>query len=124
MVLVRSSAMYGAPLCITMPYGFDGVSFGTTRSTFSVVMLRRPTRFEPCDVNQMLPLPSNTIVCGSLASPVMMVLMAPVAGSSLPMRPLRLPAYHTVPCASTINVCGLVPASISKRFCWPDLGSR
>ena len=121
----RSSATHTVPFeSILMPYGFDGVSFGVTRSTFSVAMFRRPTRFDPCDVNQMWPFPSNTIVCGSLASPVMITLMAPVAGSSRPMRPLRLPAYQTMPFSSTMSVWGLVPSSISYRFCVPAAGSR
>ena len=71
---------------------------------FSVAMFNRPTRFDPCEVNQMWPFPSNTMVCGSFASPVMITFMAPVAGSSRPMRPFRLPAYHTVPFSSTMSV--------------------
>ena len=70
-------------------------------------------RFDCCEVNQMWPLPSNTIVCGSRASPVMKVFTSPVFGSSLPMRPLRLPAYQTKPSGSTIRLCGLVSSSIS-----------
>ena len=89
------------------------MSYGVTRSTFSVAMFRRPTRFDPCDVNQMWPLPSNTIVCGSFASPVMITLIAPVAGSSRPIRPFRLPAYQTMPFSSTMSVWGFVPSSIS-----------
>jgi len=59
----RSSATHTVPFeSMTIPYGFEGVSFGVTRSTFSVAMFKRPTRFDPCEVNQMWPLPSNTIV--------------------------------------------------------------
>ena len=101
----RSNATQMVPFeSILMPYGFEGVSFGVTRSTFSVAMFNRPTRFDPCEVNQMWPFPSNTMVCGSFASPVIITFMAPVAGSSRPMRPFRLPAYHTVPFSSTMSV--------------------
>src|SRR5690606_3857191 len=59
----RSSATQGLPSpSSTMPYGFDGVSFGVTSATSDEAMSSRPTRFDPCDVNQMWPSPSSTIV--------------------------------------------------------------
>ncbi len=125
-LFVPSRLIHGRPFESTaMPYGrARGVGTGINWIR-PVRFSNLPTRLLPCAVNQMSPFGSKTRVCGSRAagSGIGYFVTSPVRGSSLPMCAARFPAYHTVPSASTMRLCGPVPGSSSWRQNSPERGS-
>src|SRR5215472_14961757 len=70
---------------------------------------------------------SNTSVCGSRAagSGSLYSVTSPVLGSSLPIRPAKLPVNQMLPSLSSARPCGAVCARLSGySFNSPVLGSR